>query len=498
MQPSKIIYFIAGSSPTNDEMSAINSILAGQSYLTIRTNLKKATYGETPEFADYVAGTIPETHSNIPIWSNEANMSQVSKLLIGGNSAVVIGDSLATQDKRLTSGGYYTQSGNGVFSQINARMRQFFKLKNVGGYSGRTLGTVISFFDVDVAPFMPDYLFVIGSIENDIFAGTPAATIVSNVNTLIDRCQSLGIRLVIMGTPPGGTQLTTNARSQAYIDLNRTLANTMRSKKNVLFLRADYQYYDVANLVKPSPLSGGFSDGAWHPYARGACILADSFTKDIAEFVGISYDPFDTAWFTGATGISALVGNPFNQGSQVASGGLTGFVPGAGVTFSKTGTGSGVASVVARTDKPGNWCKVAYSGPTTNPVWQTDFLRGETPTVSLATAGLAVGDFVTGLWEVCTDGNVAGLMGANVFIIFGNSTGVGRVYGNYQNSGAVPNTPMLSTPITPQVLATPKIAIPPGTTTLRLCCDVHPSGANAVFNAMFGMHGYNQLSSDSY
>lgn len=427
------------------------------------------------------------------------SLSKVSSLLLGGNRAVVIGDSLATQDYRITSGAFYTQSGNGIFSQINARMRQYFQLLNVGGHSGQTLATVLSYFETEVTPFAPDYLFVIGSIENDIAQLTPAASIINSVKALIVRCQALGIRLVITGTAPGGSLLSNSAKSQAYIDLNRTLEDLMRMQKNTLFLRADYQYYDASNLTVPSPLTGGYSDGTWHPYARGASVLADSWTTSIINFVGEAYDPFDAGWFTGATGLSALVANPFNQGSQAALGGLTGFVPASGVTYSNGGTGVGVASVVARTDRPGQWCRVAYTGPAA-PVFNTDRLRATTNAVSLATAGLAVGDYLTGLWEIATDGPVIGLMGAQVFVNFIGSTNptLSRSYGNYQNAGTAPNTPMLTTPISQMVLGTPNVAIPVGTTSVQLFCEFHPSGANAAFNALYGRHGYKKLSSQWY
>lgn len=68
MAAKKILFFIAGTMATTDEQSAINAILSSEFDLDIRTNLKPATYGSAPESCDYVAGTVPATHSTKPVW----------------------------------------------------------------------------------------------------------------------------------------------------------------------------------------------------------------------------------------------------------------------------------------------------------------------------------------------------------------------------------------------------------------------------------------------
>lgn len=55
----KILYFIAGSSPTAGELAQISNIVGN---VQIRSNLHSATYGERLEPADGLAGTIPAAY----------------------------------------------------------------------------------------------------------------------------------------------------------------------------------------------------------------------------------------------------------------------------------------------------------------------------------------------------------------------------------------------------------------------------------------------------
>lgn len=69
MAPIKILFFIAGNEPTTEEKDAFDSMASKETITLIRTNLTPATYGPgRPELCDYVAGTIPATHTNKPLW----------------------------------------------------------------------------------------------------------------------------------------------------------------------------------------------------------------------------------------------------------------------------------------------------------------------------------------------------------------------------------------------------------------------------------------------
>lgn len=95
MTVAKILFFIAGKTPTLDEQNAIDAITATQSVLFIRTNLASATYGvDRPEICDYVAGEVPASHEDINVWPgaivgpDEVVVKDGSEVLVDFGSAV--------------------------------------------------------------------------------------------------------------------------------------------------------------------------------------------------------------------------------------------------------------------------------------------------------------------------------------------------------------------------------------------------------------------------
>lgn len=417
------------------------------------------------------------------------------------NSVVALGNSLTGQEVRTPTGGYYTQLGNALFYQINARLNQTFKLLNVAGYSGNTSTQILSYFDSQVTPYSPGYVFLLGWAENDIAQLVSTTTILSNTSALINKCRSIGAKLIITMPTPGGVQLDSSSKAQAWIDTTSALKSYLADFKDVLLLRTDLPYLDATSTY-PSPVSGGYTDTAWHWYQRGAHLLADTFATQISSFIGGATDALSSSWFSAISGTGALVGNPLNTGSTTAGGGLSGNVPTSGVTYSLAGTGTGVASLVARSDSlslsGSQWCRVTYTGPA-SAVWTTDYIQGATTSTSISTGGLAVGDVIQGLWEVKTNGAVTGLMGAELFIIFTNSSGTyGRAYGNYQNNGSSSVASLLTTGLGQQIMATPPLAIPTGTTAVNMILRVHPVGTSASFAVDFGRHGFRKLDSTWY
>lgn len=414
-------------------------------------------------------------------------------------TACIIGNSLGYQERRQPSGGYYQSFGNGLFEQINQRSGQHFKLLNIKAADGIRLSTILDNFETGVRPHAPDYVFCLGALENEVANAADATTVSSQLSALLTKCRSIGAKLIITAMTPGGSIITTTAMRDKWYELNRVMLDLFWGVKDVCMLRTDTILADPTQTY-PTPISGGYTDGAWHWYQRGASLIADTYISQISNFVGGFRDPFNGTWSASMTDVNALVGNPFNTGSAAAGSGLTGTVPGSGVSFSLGGTGSGAASLVSRLSDgvPGNWCQVVYSGPA-SPVWNTDRVRGNTSNVSISSAGLAVGDVIQGLWEVECSAASAGFMGFQIFVIFTGSTGTyGRAYGNVQNNGAGVLAPLLTTTQGKRVLATPPLAIQTGTTGLQLFVEAHPSGASASFTVKFGRHAYRKLDGTWY
>lgn len=420
-------------------------------------------------------------------------------VVLGSATCCIIGDSLGYKERRVPSATYYQSLGDGLFGQINARLGQKFKLLALGAADGVLLATILDQFETAVRPYTPDYVWCLGNMENDIFAGTAISTLSTQLDSLLAKCRSIGAKLITTVPTPGGTQITTTTQRDAWYAATRLIVQKYGYLTDVCLLRTDMPLADPT-ATYPSPISGGYTDGGGHWYQRGATLLADLFATQVSNFVGGAYDPFDGSISTGMTDLNVLTPNMFNTGSTAGSGNLTGTLPGTGVTFSIGGTGSGVASLVSRLSegKPGNYVDIAYTGPA-SPVWNTDRIRANTNNVSLASAGLAVGDVVQGLWEFETTSITQGFMGAHAFVIFTGSTGTyNRTYGNAQNNGAGVLTPLLTTPQGKRVIATPPLAIPPGTTGLQLFVEAHPSGANAAFTGRFGRHAFRKLDASFY
>jgi len=64
----KILFFIEGSRMTVSEQSAFDAIKNGEYTVLIRSNTHAASYQGKPEPAAYVAGAIPQSHIDFPVW----------------------------------------------------------------------------------------------------------------------------------------------------------------------------------------------------------------------------------------------------------------------------------------------------------------------------------------------------------------------------------------------------------------------------------------------
>ncbi len=423
----------------------------------------------------------------------------VINLVSATATVCIIGDSLGYKERRTTSGAYLQSQADSLFAQINARIGQKFKLLNLDAADGIRFSAIVDKFETGVRQYAPDYVVCLGTFENDVVAGTSATTASTLLDSLLSKCRSIGAKLIVTTVTPGGTVIVNTTQRDKWYELARLTVQKYGGLSDVCLLRTDTVLADPT-ATYPSPISGGYTDGAWHWYQRGAAFLADLFATQISNFVGGSANPFDGTISASMTDLNVLTPNMFLTGTTAGGGNLTGTLPGSGVTFTVGGTGSGVASLTSRLSEgvPGNWLDIAYTGPA-SPVWNTDRIRGNTANVSLSSAGLAVGDVVSGLWECEVPTVSAGLMGLQMFVIFTGSSGTyGRTYANVQNNGIGVLAPMLTTIQGRRYYMTPPLAIPVGTTGLQLFVEAHPSGANAAFTARFGRHRYLKLDSTWY
>lgn len=411
-------------------------------------------------------------------------------------TAVVIGNSLAALDKPFPSGGYQQLLPTSLFGQMNYQLGQAFLLLSVAGVGGQRISQINARFDTDVTPYRPGYVFA-HLLENDAAAASNSLdaagvkTAVDNaraeVRTFLAKNFAINATPVIYGLTPSAAQITGVGKADVWVQLNFMLAEECsKTKGRAIFLPLHEAYIDIA-ATYPAGLSG-YDDGDFHFNSKGACIAAKKMAPILAKHIPRTPYIFPSHFHGTSASDMGLVANPFMRGSQAAPAALSGNVPAAGVTATKGGTGTAVASLIARTDAPGQWAQIVYTGPA-SPVWDTDKCGFNTSGISYATAGLEVGDWFQAFWEVDLDENPTNFGGFELEVRFsGSPTLYTRVYGNKQNNNLGQLVWLGSLSPGRGVLATPPCKVSVGTTGIQTFVTAHPGGANAAFTARFGRH----------
>lgn len=66
---NKVLFFTAGSAPTNAEKTAFETLVAGMYTVEMRNGAVPSSYGANRnEATDFVAGTVPPAFSSVPVW----------------------------------------------------------------------------------------------------------------------------------------------------------------------------------------------------------------------------------------------------------------------------------------------------------------------------------------------------------------------------------------------------------------------------------------------
>lgn len=253
-----------------------------------------------------------------------------------------------TRLKRVTDYGYlawahYFTSGNIEFV-CNA------------GIGGNTTTQMLSRFNSDVLPFLPDELWGEAGIND--YAMTEEDTI-SNLSSIFDLCDENGIYIRWCTISPlASAHATFSAANVARIcNINKWLREQALTRKNFTLIDSFSAMIDRAS-TNGIPKSGMMqTDDSIHQSPKGALAqgyaYAQSFIKDnqiidyLPQFAGQRYSL--------SSAFKQLFNNPLftdTGGTNSTSGVVTGTIP-ANCTISKTGTwGAGLvtSALVARAD----------------------------------------------------------------------------------------------------------------------------------------------------
>lgn len=239
----------------------------------------------------------------------------------------------------------------GYFNWLNVMLSQRWDVVYNAGVGGNSTAQMLARIDTDVIAYAPAWVMIMGGV-NDIAAGTSSATILSNLDSILQTVLAAGMYPIISTLPPS-TSFDTTAEGTVWTAVNAGIRAFATTYPGVLVVDAGPEYWDSSQPTLALPLSGYTVDGV-HPNALGAGTLAAKMYTDLAAKAGILYPSYQGLAWADITANRLYYSVP-NQmmagtaGSKTApaTGDVaTGFTVSAGGTWSK----------VARTDgKPGAW-----------------------------------------------------------------------------------------------------------------------------------------------
>jgi lysophospholipase L1-like esterase len=374
-----------------------------------------------------------------------------------GRKLLVWGDSIANQNG-LTSGAYLGGAWVplGLYYAGNP-----LDLVGVGGNSGLRTDQIIPTFAAQVAALSPDYV-VICAGTNDLAQGLGATAALNGLMTMAALVESIGATPILMTLPPGETYVSASqAIRDSWVSFNAQVKAICADRRYPL-LDAMHAYLDESSpLYAPLP---GHTDGAVHPYSRGAQAIGMMLGELLRGLPRRSL-------FNPQTVAANVCTNPLLTGAGgTIPGGFSGSAP-TGCQLSFSG-GSGASSVVARADGgPGNWWQVAMSGSVAGNGADLIF-----PAASLATAGLAVGDVCRFVLDAEIDDGHSGVLCLNAGLRFLGTSNWSYAYSAQSSNGSLrPGAQSLQ-------FRVPEFVIPAGTTSLGLYLRVS-CASGAVINA---------------
>jgi len=148
-------------------------------------------------------------------------------------TVVLLGDSL-TANNYITAGtptNFWNYAAEGSWNWANALAGSRYNVLAAKGVPGNTLANMIARFQIDVAPYAPKYVRLVGGV-NDIYAeGASAATVLARFESLIKMIQDMGSIPIVSTIWARG--FSSAARTRIHLAVNDWLRTRAYLDKNV-------------------------------------------------------------------------------------------------------------------------------------------------------------------------------------------------------------------------------------------------------------------------
>lgn len=252
----------------------------------------------------------------------------------------------------------------------------------------------------------PPQIVILEAGVNDVKAGTSAAVTWAGIKALIDQCFAANIPVITLSVEPIGNGLNSAPISAATVSVNASMSAYMAANPSKGSFADTYSVmYDPAS--GNHDVKANYTGDGVHPTPLGASVKGAVVRAALAPWANTTITPFPTSSSDVATHLGLTLVNNYGpwSGTTTAAGGTgmsgvqaTKFFP-----FRNGGTGTGVCSVIDRSNAAlGWWQQVVYTpgGADSGNIY-IDY------SASLATAGVAIGDRVFYGLEVSASGLTA-------------------------------------------------------------------------------------------
>lgn len=299
------------------------------------------------------AAVAPFTPSNVDIRGGSIAAGLTDK----ANTFVLFGDSI-TANNMMADSAQVRGLATGYFTAANVMLGHRAIVLNYAGISGNTTTQMVARIGPDVLAYSPGWCVVLGGI-NDIAAGATAAQVIANLQTIYQTLTAAGIRVVACTVMPSSLRITTPALHTLLHTVNAWIKTYAQTSKGVTLADFHAAFADPATGAEVST----FSKDQLHPnivgaWSLGRCLfeVLDPLLPKLrilpsspTDYKNLVYNPL-------AVGNNASGTNSYTNGTGITGNGPNGW------TTIRSGTGTGVASKVARTDYwQGEWAQMALT-----------------------------------------------------------------------------------------------------------------------------------------
>lgn len=308
---------------------------------------------------------------------------------------------------------------SGYLFWLQSKTAGALKMVMNAGCNGQDSADMLARYDeYVVAQDYHDAVIIMTGYNDFVNSGFTADQVYDNVTAMVKK--SVGKLVVVVSALPWTTGGTTTNRAEA-IKYNRKMRNFCNTMRNVRFADAAARMIDATAATKFSPLANMLGADGIHPSPKGAKqaiaeAIYSSLQYDIprvSRLVSCSGDNYGAD----STNPNILDAAPWTTSGGALAGGATGTAAD-GIAVTNAGSGTVVASVVARADGIGYDQQVVFTPAANN---DSVTLSGEG---YLSSARYSVGQKVLYVGELTLSGTAAAnIKGIDGYLSFQGSSG---------------------------------------------------------------------------